>query len=287
MTEILSNLPLKILITGATGFIGRHLYAALKNNHEVYALCRRSSNIEGIPADYVKFYDGDIDELTGMFEAEKFDGVIHVASLVYSEMHQPQQIADLIDSNVTFGTILLDTAVRTGVKWFINTGSIWQNYESPDYSDAYNPVNLYAASKQAFITIAKYYTEISAIRFSTLKICDTYGPNDNRRKIFTLFDEIAQNGETLDMTTGYQLIDMVHIDTVVQGFERLMYILSNPDSTFRPEYVVTSGDVKSLRCIAAEYEEKNNVKLNINWGARPHRLREVMKPYKGWNILDD
>lgn len=70
---------------------------------------------------------------------------------------------------------MLEACKKAETKWFLNTGTIWQNYNVSDKSDEYNPVDLYAASKQAFITMAKYYTETSKLRFCTLKLCDTYG----------------------------------------------------------------------------------------------------------------
>ena len=162
-------------------------------------------------------------------------------------------------------------------------GTIWQNYNVPDRSDYYCPVNLYAASKQTFIDMARYYTETSNIRFCTLKLCDTFGPNDTRRKIFALFDQRAQTGEQLDMSAGDQLMDILHIEDVTSGFCHLAEML-HEDVNVLDEYVLSSGQQISLKQLAKNYERNHNVRLNINWGKRPYRQREVMKPYVG-NIL--
>ena len=81
------------------------------------------------------------------------EGIIHLASL-YLASHRPDQVADLVNANILLGTSLLEAAKLAGVRWFLNTGTIWQNYQSPECSDEYHPVNLYAATKQAFITMA-------------------------------------------------------------------------------------------------------------------------------------
>lgn len=280
---------MKILVTGATGFIGRHLVKQLKaDGHEVTILARHTSHYADLAPDHVIYFDGiDAQEagtLAAQLQEARIDGIIHLASLFLSQ-HKPEQIKDLVLSNIYLGTALLEAAKSAGVAWFLNTGSIWQNYEAADLTDDYNPVNLYAATKQAFMVMAKYYTETSALRFATLKLCDTYGPDDTRRKIYALFEEIGRTGQTLDMSPGEQLIDIVHVDKVVDAFVALMNRLADTTAIVRPEYVVTSGERIPLREVAARFERDHGVALHINWGGRPYREREVMHPYVGTPII--
>lgn len=270
---------MNILITGATGFVGKHLVRKLKDKHELHVLVRPGSVFHDLEISNVFEFSDNTKELGEYMKNHKIDGVIHLASLYISE-HKSEQIKDIILSNIYLGTALLEACAIAGTKWFLNTGSIWQNYNSPDYSDEYHPVNLYAASKQAFMTMAQYYVETCNIRFCTLKLCDTYGPNDTRRKIYALFEQIAKSGDSLDMSPGEQKLDIVHIDHVVDCFELLADYL-NEGRELRNEYVVTSGKQLTLKDLASHYEEDNKVKLNINWGGRQYRKREVMKPYIG------
>lgn len=275
---------MNILVTGATGFVGRHLVKELQcGAHEVHILVRPSTDCSLINVSHIFVFNDNIEALSVYLRQKQIDGIIHLASLYVAE-HKAEQIKPLIDSNIYLGTALLEAAKTVGVKWFLNTGTIWQNYNVPDYSDQYNPVNLYAAGKQAFITMAKYYTETSPLRFCTLKLCDTYGADDTRRKIFTLFDEIAVSGKVLAMSPGEQRLDILHIDDVVAGFVQLANMLQDDTTDLREEYVLTSGQTHSLKEWAHLYEQRNNVCLNIQWGGRCYRQREVMKPYVG-NIL--
>ena len=275
---------MRILITGNSGFIGSHLCARLRKEHELYYLARPHSPMYTPGAHDCTFFfsDNNIGALTQFIRSNKIDGIIHLASK-YLQKHEQQDIPDLIQSNVYFGTAVLEAAASAGVKWFINTGTIWQNYNAPDGSDAYCPVNLYAATKQAFMDIAKFYSETSNMRICTLKLCDTYGPNDPRKKIFALFEENARTGELLRMSAGEQKMDILHIDDVVEGFAHLAEMMHNGEK-LRDEYVLSSGQQLTLRELAAKYEQEHNVRLNIEWGARAYRVREVMKPYKG-NVL--
>lgn len=274
---------MRVLVTGATGFVGQHLLPYLeKQGHEVYALVRPSTDGSKMYTNHLYVFEDDIEHLASYLLENHVDGIIHLASLYIAE-HKPEDIKNIVTSNVYLGTAVMEAAVKAGVKWFLNTGTIWQNYNVEPYSDTYCPVNLYAASKQAFMDMAKYYTEVSDIKFCTLKLCDTYGANDTRRKIFTLFEQIAKSGECLKMSPGEQKLDIVHIDNVVREFEVLAEKLDNGEQ-LRKEYVVSSGRQKSLKEIAKQYEIDHQVTLNIEWGGRPYRKREVMVPYIGHQL---
>lgn len=274
---------MRILVTGAAGFVGQHLLPYLeKQGHEVYALVRPSTDGSKVYTNHLYVFEDDIEHLASYLLENHVDGIIHLASLYIAE-HKPADIKNIVTSNVYLGTAVMEAAVKAGVKWFLNTGTIWQNYNVEPYSDTYCPVNLYAASKQAFMDMAKYYTEVSDIRFCTLKLCDTYGANDTRRKIFALFEQIAKTGECLKMSPGDQKLDIVHIDNVVRDFEALAEKLDNGEQ-LREEYVVSSGRQKSLKEIAKQYEIDHQVILNIEWGGRPYRKREVMVPYIGHQL---
>lgn len=274
---------MNILITGATGFVGKNLVPRLEKIHKLYFLVRPNSVYDGIDVEHCIEFAEDILMLSEYIKCNKIEGIVHLASL-YTAEHKPEEIKDIVSSNIFLGTALLEAGKLAGIKWFLNTGTIWQNYMVDDFSDTYNPVNLYAASKQAFITMAKYYSETTDIRFCTLKLCDTFGANDTRKKIFTLFEHIAASGETLDMSAGEQYLDILHISDVVSGFCHLINMLNNRENN-RDEYVLSSGYQIKLKDLVSVYERNNNVKLNINWGARDYRMREVMKPYVG-NVLE-
>ena len=276
---------MNILITGATGFVGKNLFAKLNKSHNLYILTRESSDSTIISPEHELVFTGDVDFLAKYLQFNRIDGIIHLATKYVPE-HKSGQIDEIIHANIYLGTAILDADVRAGLQWFLNIGTIWQNYNSPDYSDEYHPVNLYAATKQAFLTIAQFYIETSPIRFCTLKLCDTYGENDNRKKIMDLFAEIGKTGNSLDMSPGEQLLDIVHISKVIEEIEKLISLLSDSSKDFLPEYVVTSGKHISLRELAEQYERQHNVKLNINWGGRPYRKREVLKPYIGNKLTE-
>jgi nucleoside-diphosphate-sugar epimerase len=268
---------MRILVTGATGFIGTNLTRELRNNNDLFILGQFEGDPEKLGLPGIVMTD-DIQRLADYIRSNEIEGIIHLASL-YLTVHTSEQVKDLVLSNVYFGTAVLEAASLAGtVKWFLNTGSIWQNYNTK--GNEYNPVNLYAATKQAFIDMSKYYTDVFGIRFCTLKLCDTYGPNDTRKKLFKLFKDYSESGEVLRMSPGEQLIDLLYITDIVAGFKRLAKLLSS-DTELKEEYVLSSGKQVPLKELANQFVHVSGRKLKIEWGGLPYRKREVMIPWKG------
>jgi nucleoside-diphosphate-sugar epimerase len=272
----------KILITGATGFIGKHLVNfLLPKGIKIVIITRKNSKLE-FPLNVESYcfnYD-DVEKDIKFLEEAKIDGVVHLASLFLTE-HKTKDLKQLIESNLFFSTYLLECSAKAGIKWFINTGTFWQNYQNAKYS----PVNLYAATKEAFQKIAQYYIETEQICFSTIKLCDTYGPNDIRPKILNLFKKIAKTGETLNMSPGEQIINMSYIDDIMEAYYQLLLLLSSNKIKNGSIFAVKAPERFTLKELARKFEEVAGLKLNINWGGRNYRNREVMIPWENGIII--
>lgn len=279
---------MKILITGATGFIGGHLIKRLRNDgHQVCAVVRITSDTNSFAKKNIPFFvfNDDINYFIDFLEQEKFDGIIHLASLFLAQ-HKTEDIRSLIDSNVYFSTALIESAVKARIPWFINTGTFWQHGGNKSYA----PVNLYAATKQAFMDIARYYGDIGAINFATIQLSDTFGPNDTRPKVFNLWAKTIKEHGVLGMSPGNQKIDISYIDNVIDAFVQLTTLLEK-DGGHKLNgriFAVSSGKIMTLRKLADLFTRTTKSRLNINWGDKPYRPREVMipwnkgKPVPGW-----
>jgi nucleoside-diphosphate-sugar epimerase len=274
---------MNILISGATGFIGTHLRTRLlQEGHSLTVILSPKSVGFSDPSVQSFVFDGDTEKLTSYIRQGNFDGVIHLASLFLAQ-HNTADITGLINSNILLGTQLLETAVQANIPWFVNTGTFWQHYQNKEYL----PVNLYAATKQAFEDIAKFYYETSPINFVTLKLCDTFGPDDPRPKIFNLWLKNSRGGEPLDMSPGEQIIDISYIDNVIDGYLQLIKLLAQDTnrSLCGKSFALRSDERMSLKELSLVFEQVTKTKLNINWGKKTYRPREVMVPWdKGESI---
>jgi len=273
------------LVTGATGFVGSHLVDQLnRKGFQVHAVIRQSSDttqLQRLPnKSIIHEHDGTANKLLDIMRRVQPRFIFHVASEVIIE-HQLNDLDALIQSNIKFGTQLLEAFSIIGGDCFINTGSYWQHSDSSDY----NPVNLYAATKQAFEDILCFYTECRSIRAVTLKLFDVYGPCDPRKKLFTLLDEAFRSGKTLDMTKGEQKLDFVFIEDVVRAYCRAAELLSSNDpQLIERSYTVSSNHPMSLRDIVETYQRVTGRTLSIHWGKLPYRPRQVMMPWSGKNL---
>ncbi|MCX5718347.1 MAG: NAD-dependent epimerase/dehydratase family protein, partial [Nitrospirae bacterium] len=116
---------MKILLTGATGFIGSHvLKRGLSENYEIIITKRSTSNVKRIKdvLDKVKYYDVDTVPLSKIFDENKIDLVIHCAT-DYKKNQNYEDILGLIEANITFPSQILEQMHIHNVPYFINTGS--------------------------------------------------------------------------------------------------------------------------------------------------------------------
>ncbi len=274
----------KAIITGGTGFVGSNLCRyLLKSGWKVFLITRLSSkydNIDDIKNEVeIYTYDGSIEDLISFFREKNADVVFHLASLVIVE-HVSSQIDDLVDSNIKFGLHILEAMKESDTKIIINTGTSWQHYNS----DEYMPVDLYAATKEAFVNLLKYYIDAENVRGITLKLFDTYGETDKRPKLINLLYEFSENKMKIDMSLGEQYIDLVHVDDVVKAYLKA-YRHLNDNNIKYGEYAVATGIRVKLREVVALFEKISEKTLDIDWGARTYRKREVMSLWTNYNIL--
>lgn len=269
----------KALVTGATGYVGSRLVRALTAaGWQVCVVVRKESDItylEGLPTQLACLhYDGRTESLLEAVSEVRPSVIFHLAAQGVVE-HQPQDIEGLMSANLVFGTQLLEAALRAGTPFFINTGTFWQFYGGR----AYNPVNLYAATKQAFEDILRFYSECSSLRALTLTLSHVYGPQDKRGKFFQQLEKAYATGEPLAMTPGHQGMDLVYIDDVVRAYLHAAKLLRRPSPPLQSAYAVRSGRRLKLRDVVKLYERVTHRKVPVRWGVLPYRAREVMVPW--------
>jgi nucleoside-diphosphate-sugar epimerase len=258
-----------ILITGATGFIGKNLCKELNNQNLAYCTLSREDA-------------SSFESILSFFEKHRPNIVVHLATL-YLPTHQPSDIRPMIDSNIRLGTEILEAMLKTGCGRFINTGTLFQNFKNKDY----DPYNLYAATKQAFQDLCLHYSnDPQNIKILHLKLMDTYGPGDPRKKIYQLMLEAAKSGLTLELSPGEQYIDPLHIKDVITGF---IHAIKNFDSIMHEKQTQTfrlsTGEPITLKTLAATIESVTGKKLKINWGKKPYRPRENFIPITHYDPL--
>ena len=279
-------MEIRVLITGVTGFVGQHIANKLvEQGCVVHGIVRKYSDREIVQkletvGVCIHYYQEDDDNLRDIVANANPQVVLHLASLFLAQ-HNYNDITGLIQSNILFGTRLVDAMVQRGVYALVNTGTSWQHHEN----EAYNPVCLYAATKQAFESILMYYQKTTHLKLITLKLFDTYGPNDKRKKLLNLLSAAAWSGETLAMSPGEQFLDLVYIDDVVDAFCLAIERLLHDEVKSVETYAVSSERLLRLKDLVAICEETWGKRISVDWGKRPYRHREVMMPWRNFAVL--
>lgn len=266
----------KIVITGATGFVGSNLTTFFLNkNYEVYLIVRPNSDLYNLDIKNSKLkvfkYDNELNSLISFFKEVNPICTFHLASNFIAE-HQPTDIDSLVASNISFGLHLLEAMKEANVKTLINTGTSWQHYNNDDY----NPVCLYAATKQAFESLIEYYVQAEGFKVITLKLFDTYGETDTRPKLINLLNKFADENTELNMSAGEQFLNLVHIDDVCQAFYVGLQLLDTEGCHGHHFFAVSSDRNYKLKEVIELFEVVSEKKIKVNWGGKPYRKREVM-----------
>lgn len=274
---------MKIVVTGATGFLGSHLVKKfLQEKHQVYSIVRESTRIDELEKLNIDYYcyDGKLEGLIEYFKNIKPDIVIHTATYFVAE-HQWRQVDALLKSNVIFSTHLLEAMFQSGVNKLINTATTWEHYQGEDY----NPVCLYAATKRMAEDMMRYYVEAHDMQIITLALYDTYGMNDTRGKLLQKLIEISKTGEQLCMSDGEQEIALLYIDDVTEAFCIALNEINTTSTVKYTKYYLLPQEIYSLRKTVQILENVLQTQLNIQWGVRAYRKREVMKVYNKGEAL--
>lgn len=281
----------KCIITGATGYIGSHvLKHLLSKGWDIHVIADPRFGYDNIKdvldAIDVFEYDGNIQFLCEYFQRTQADVVFHLAAAVITN-YKPEQIPVLIQSNIQFGTEVLEAMKTSCTRLFVGTGSYWQNYNS----EGYNPVDLYAATKEAFEQMIQYYVDAHQFKAITLKLFDVYGEDDSRPKIWNVLKEIAGTDRSLDVSPGEQFLDLVHISDVSTAYECAFEYLKTVDYPCREVYGVFTGDRMTLKEAIQTFEYYSSQNINVNFGGKQYKDREVMNPISslskvpGWKHL--
>lgn len=274
----------RALITGATGYVGSNLVRhLLAQSWDVHIITRPDSDLKVLEATLsnITVHRHDATSL-GMVEVlakAKPEVVFHLASK-FLVQHETEEIDALIGSNLLFSTQLAEAMAVNGVKYFVNTGTSWQHYNNESYS----PVNLYAATKQAFEDMLDYYIEAYDLKATTLYLFDTYGPDDHRAKLISLLWKSAITQQPLSMSPGEQMIDLVHIDDVMRAYTQAADALLTQESG-HTRFGISSGRPMRLIDLIEVFQRATKKSLPITFGGRPYRAREVMQTWRSYKKL--
>lgn len=207
-----------VAITGATGFLGFALIRRLSAmGEQVLAVggprVAPSSEISGVrwlP------YQKDITATANLIASARPSTVVHCASH-YVLQHKVDDIDPIVEANLRFGCLLLGVLADTPTH-FVNLSSYFQS-QGPGGT---KPNSFYAATKQAFADLVKWFGESRTLSTSDIMLFDTYGPSDHRNKLLPRLLRCAAAGKTMAIETPSAEVNLCYISDVVSGITKVM-----------------------------------------------------------------
>lgn len=249
---------MRVLLTGANGFLGRHLKRGLET---------RGADVQVLS--YRPLVSGErICNAVQHFQPE----AIFNAGASQAGGDDPKALEELLASNIWLPAVLA-WAVRSHAPAcaLICFGSSWQHGSCGELS----PLNAYAASKSAGECMLDHYA-IDGVRMASLRLYDTYGPGDNRNKLVNLLADSLLERSALDITRGDQLIDLVHVDDVVRVAIATAKALLASDVGTQFRYALRSDKPRQVINVLELMMDLCGLDAApwIEIGARPYRPRE-------------
>lgn len=241
---------MKILLTGAAGFIG--MSAALRllargdevvgldNLNNYYSVALKESRLARLTSypqfRFVKLDIADRQGMSDLFATEKFDRVIHLAAQagVRYSLENPHAY---IDSNIVGFTNVLEGCRHAKVRHLVyassssvyggNTKMPFSEHDSVDH-----PVSLYAATKKANELMAHTYSHLYGLPTTGLRFFTVYGPWGRPDMALFLFTKAILEGRPIDVFNhGNMKRDFTYVDDIVEGVIRVLdrQAVANPN----------------------------------------------------------
>lgn len=214
----LSGHVVTIVVTGATGFVGSALIRELSRVGE------QTLAVSGLRSDYSIEYenvewltpDGDLETLIRRVVEVSPTAIVHCVNH-YVLKHSAGDVDPMIDANLRIGVKLLEALGEKGTH-FVNLSTFFQRQGI----DGAHPNSLYAATKQAFTEIVRWFGGYSAIRTCDVMLYDTYGPGDRRKKLIPDLLSTALSEKTMEISTPDAEINLCYIEDVVAAITHIV-----------------------------------------------------------------
>ena len=280
----------KVLVTGAAGFIGFHLsqrlldrgdeVIGLDNLNDYYDVTLKQDRLAQLKGrsgfSFHKLELADKENMANLFAAASFDAAINLAaqSGVRYSLKNPHAY---IDSNLLGFTNILEGCRHSGVKHlvFASSSSVYgANTKMPFsvHDNVDRPVSLYAATKKANELMAHTYSHLYGLPATGLRFFTVYGPWGRPDMALFLFTKAILAGQPIDVFNyGKMRRDFTYIDDIIEGVVRVMDKIPDPHPTW-------SSDAPDTGTSKAPYKIYN---IGNNQPVELMRFIEVLEDYLG------
>ena len=262
----------KVLVTGATGFVGRQVVRALSEKGMQLRLVVRAAKIArtDLLANYCEIVTTEdlFAESSKWWseQCESVDTVVHLAW--YAEPGKYLQSSKNMDCLV--GSLnLARGAVQAGVKRLIGVGTCFEYDLSVgvlSVDTSLNPITPYAGAKAALYLGLKQWLQTNAVEFAWCRLFYLYGEGEDSRRLVPYLRSKLEKGEPAELTSGKQIRDF--LDVVDAGRMIADVVLSDQTGPVN----ICSGTPITVRQLAVQIADEYGRQDLLVFGARPDNL---------------
>nr|WP_321824688.1 NAD-dependent epimerase [Alteromonas macleodii] len=245
---------MKILVTGAAGFIGAAVsqylinrgdqVVGIDNINDYYDVNLKHARLDEIKsstaADLFSFIEMGVEErdkMAALFEEHKFDRVVHLAAQagVRYSLENPNAY---VDSNIVGFVNILEGCRHNKVEHLVyaSSSSVYGANETMPFSEQHNvdhQVSLYAASKKANELMAHTYSHLYNLPTTGLRFFTVYGPWGRPDMALFKFTKAILEGKTIQVYNyGNHRRDFTYIDDIVEGVIRSLDNVAKPNENW-------------------------------------------------------
>jgi len=269
----------RILVTGATGFLGSHVVRSLAaTDGEVYALARQAADRWRLTelGGRILWVEGDLSEPNSIVQAVKsvFPAVvIHCAAYGVDNRQQDGQMA--IKVNILGTQALLDASLSAKVQRFIHTGTCFEYgpIDHPiDEKETLEPVTNYGASKAASTLIVLQQGKENGLPTVVLRLFGLYGPCEGAHKIVPQVIRACLDVTPFDLTGGEQIRDYTYVKDIADLYARLALGIDFPGGQI---FNIGSGSPITIRELGTKIAHLLGGENLLCWGKLPYRHGEM------------
>ena len=267
---------MKVLVTGAGGFIGFNLFHHLKRRDwEVIGTVRpgaeawRIDQIDDTETNGLHPLDLSNLELTREFVRDHApDAILHIAS--HGAYSWQEDFGQMLRINTHLTEVLLDSAEELGASFVYAGSSSEYGFQTDPIAEAVipKPNSLYAVSKNAGTTLVQHYAREKGVNAVALRLFSVYGPWEERNRLIPKLVANALSGGLPPLVAPEVARDFVYIDDICRAFERALNLQSLEEPFV---FNIGSGVEMSLGALVATVRSLFAVKAKPDWGSMEER----------------
>jgi dTDP-6-deoxy-L-talose 4-dehydrogenase (NAD+) len=262
----------RVLVTGATGFVGRHLVPQLLDRgHDVVAVARDEDKARRLDwFGRVRFVAGDLGAAPAP-DLGSLGAAVHLAWSHLTDYHSPAHYEVTLPAHYRF----LKSLVEAGLPHLLVAGTCLEYGPQTGClkEDAVTrPSTPYALAKDTLRRFLQSLQHRHPFTLQWARLFYTYGPGQNPASLLAAVDRAIDGGaEAFDMSAGEQLRDYLPVEEVAR---RMILLIEHPEC----EGIVNvcRGEPISVRRLVEQHVERRRARLALNLGRRPYPAYEAL-----------